>query len=320
MSVLFNSFIIASLFNQSATQQERLKILKPMFSPPVGHTVRIKRSSKVKFSANHLRTKGFIQVNPPQDQCLTITTDPEKPDHRICKSTSIAFELKDIDASGKLSWRVSAGPQDNGTAVSWNTPYRLANVVPLGELDAGMNQNIGIYACKASESTAGRKVELELFTGDKWYVMFPKNDSLVKPHKKTPNLYVRIMTQSKDGKSSTENLSSGESGMPTITQEDIKRKHKLLSLKLSGKYKEAKKKEYEFIIPPWEAYEMNAARFTASGTPLKLNGKCRYKYSDAPRDKNSGAIECYNTDEFDAIYLHMTCSSVFRPRKKPNEK
>lgn len=317
-----NALMLLATFSLSQTQNEKLDYLEDLFSPKLGQLLTISSSQKNKYIQDHLRTKGYIYVNPKPDQCLIITTDPEKLDHRVCKRTKIPFQLKDIDSSGRISWRVSYGEADDGTIVSWQTPYRLANVVPLGELEAenSMNENVGIYACRASESPVGRKVELELFTGEKWYVIFPEKDSLIKEKKANPNLFVRVMTKTKDGKAATENLSSGDSGKPTITKEDIKRKHKLLALKLSGKYKEVKKKEYQFLLAPWDAFEMNSGGFVTSGTPMGLNGTCRYKYSEAPKDKTSGVVECYNGDEFDAVYLHMTCSSVFKPRKKPNEK
>ena len=117
------------------------------------------------------------------------------------------------------------------------------------------------------------------------------------------------MTTNKDGEAEVDDAST-----TTITEEDIKRKHNILAMKLSGKYKEKKKKKYIFLIQPWEAFEMNSGHVMESGGPMGLDGTCRYKFKGAKFDEESGAIECFRSDSYDALFAHMTCSGSLKER------
>lgn len=302
------ALVLNSMFPPNLEESKKVEMLTPFFDPAVGEKVTISRSQVKKNRANPLMAKGYIWVTPPEGSCFIITKNKECPDINVCERKKVYFRLKDIDPGGKLTWRIIQGKKDPGTEVTWHSDYRISNYAPLGEFESGNNQAIPLYSCKASGKGEKRRIVLEFFNGRVWYITFPEVDTIVKKRKEKPNLFVPVMTTAKDGQAVSKDLSTGGKAGQNITKEDIKRKHSVLSLKLSGRYKEKKKETYKFITSPYNSYKMNSSFVYEEGSPPGMNGSCRYRFKNAPGDPESGLIECFNTDTFDAVFTHLPCA------------
>ena len=314
---LASTFILSPLYPDDTPEAKRVEVLSKYFDPQPGKSPAVVETyERVKNKKNPLKAKGYIWVRPPKGHCFIITREMDHMDKAICEPTRLSFDLSDISLSGKIHWLVSQSEADEGTKLTWQTPYRIANYIPLGMFEQAANERHPIYSCEAIRSGTNRKIILTFFDDRKWYIPFPDYDTQVAGKKADKNLFVRVMTTNKDGKPEASDASS-EDEDNRITAEDVKRKHKILAMKLSGKYKEKKKKEYSFLVRPWEAYEMNSAHVMEVGGPLGLNGKCRYKFSGAKFDEHSGVVECFNSDSYDALFAHLTCSSELPIRPKP---
>ncbi|SMF29662.1 hypothetical protein [Pseudobacteriovorax antillogorgiicola] len=312
-------FILTPLFPEDTPEEKRIEILAKYFDPPPGGPLlRVDDVDRVRYRDDPMRTKGYIWVRPPKGHCFIVMRAKDKLDQTICEPKRISFQIRDLTKSGKVAWTIFQSENDGGTTLWWHTPYRIANFIPLGKFDNAENIRSPIYSCEASHEHGQRKIVLTFFDGRKWYIPLPDQDTLVEGKKEEKNLFVRVMTTNKDGEAEAEDASTST----TITQEDVKRKHAILALKLSGKYKEEEKKQYTFLVQPWEAYEMNSGRVMEVGGPLGLNGTCRYRLKGARFDEESGVVECFNTDNYDALYAHMTCSSELPeyPKKPAQEK
>ena len=311
-SLLLGSAVLKAIFPADTPLEQRQKMLRQYFSPVPGVETAVVDPEEIsKPYKEKLKIRGYIWVRPPKGRCLIISREKDTLDNFICKPTPLSFRLWDLDQGGKINWLVYQSQNDPGTKLSWQTPYRIANFIPLGRFEEGANIRSPIRSCKATSQNGQRKVTLEFFDGRTWYIPFPQKDMKIAGRKKDRNLYVRVMTNT-DGKAHPEDVSSGEPS--SITEEDIKRKHKLLALKLSGKYKKEEKKQYSFLIRPWEAYEMNSSHVMESGGPMGLDGTCRYRLKGARFDPSSGVVECFNTDSYDALFTHLSCSSQLQTK------
>ena len=146
-------------------------------------------------------------------------------------------------------------------------------------------KTLPVFSCAAESSSASRKITLQLFDGTKWFVTFPRFDKLLKPKQEDPNLFVKVMTTTKEGTVLTKGFNGkNPEDLPPPTKKELKKKHSRLADKLSGRYKVKKKKGYDFITSPYESFEMNSSHFFMDGGPPGMNGKCRYRFQSAPGD------------------------------------
>ena len=313
------AFQFRPLFDEKSPIEKRLTILKSHFKPNFDELATIDPYDLREKTDDPTSMKGYIHVRPPKGGCFILRKDRDQSDINICEPTYVPFEVSELDQNGRFQWTVFQGPNDPGTALTWQTPYRLANVIRLGNFEKGIDEDIPIASCQAVETAIQRKIILTLMNGKRWAIVFPDKDKLLSRPKKPTNLYVRIMTTGADGIRSTQEFSStdGESDSGDLPGE---KKMSLLALKLSGKYKEFQKKTYYFNIKKHGAYEANSAIFLENDAPMGMNGTCRYKFLGAPNDSESGVIECFNSESYDAIYMHLTCAAKLDPRAKDLDK
>jgi hypothetical protein len=154
--------------------------------------------------------------------------------------------------------------------------------------------------------------------GKTWVILFPEEDHPLKAEAPRPNLYVRILTTTSDGKSLV--VDPNAEGAGDANGQPAKSRHRILALKLSGRYKQAKKKIYNFQLAKRRTFEMDSSRLMENAVPKGMKGRCRYRYQGAPADPDSGVIECFNTDSYDALYVHLTCASALQANPKPGAK
>lgn len=94
--------------------------------------------------------KGYIEITPPKGRCFIIRRHLDQKDTNVCKSEFLSFSVSEIDRSGKINWLIIQGPNDTGTPLSWQTPYRKANIIKLGEFKGGLEYYHYIKSCKAT--------------------------------------------------------------------------------------------------------------------------------------------------------------------------
>lgn len=71
-----------------------------------------------------------------------------------------------------------------------------------------------------------------------------------------------------------------------------------------------------WTIPRRNAFEMPAGRLKTLNDEGPSNGVCRYQYSGAFQDPNSGWVECKDAGLFDAILVHLPCAKRFLELRK----
>lgn len=290
------------LFPDGSTLEQRQAILKPFFSPQPGQMLTVTQRAVTVERRDPLLVKGELWILPPQGICLIVRRDFEQRDRTYCKKTPITWDIFDLDAAGRLHFNVLAENDPETTFVTWPSPYRVANYIPLGATESGDNFNIPIFKCEASDDGNLRKIVLHTMDGRRWYIFLPEFDNPLKADEPLPNLNVKS-----DLKKEEKPPQAGDEKKPAKS---------VLGQLLSGEYKKAKKQEFIFRVNRRNAYEMSSSGFSETATPQGMQGKCRYTYTGAPGDPESGVIECYDTDTFDTIYTNVTCFPKLKPRLK----
>ncbi|MDQ3235409.1 MAG: hypothetical protein M3Q07_26660 [Pseudobdellovibrionaceae bacterium] len=290
-------------FPAGATLEQRQGLLKKYFAPQPGEMLHVTPRAIVVERRDPLLVKGELWINPPKGSCLTVRRDYEQRDRTYCKKTPITWDIFDLDASGRLHFSILLDGEPDPTLLSWPTPYRVANYVPLGAMESGENYNIPIHKCVASDDGTMRKIILHTMDNRRWFIFLPEFDFPLKVSEPLPNLNVKSDVKKEE--------------KPAAPGEEKKPAKSVLAQLLSGDYKKAQKQGFIFRVNRRNAFEMSSSGFSETGSPQGMQGKCRYSFSGAPGDAGSGVIECYDTDTFDTIYTHVTCFSELKPKLKP---
>lgn len=293
------------LFPPNSTLEQRQAVLKKFFSPMPGEMLTVTDRAVAVERRDPLLVKGELWIHPPKGTCLIVRRDFEQKDRTYCKKTPITWDIFDLDASGRLHFNVLLENDPETTWVTWPTPYRVANYVPLGATESGDNYNIPIQKCEAVDDGIMRKIILHTMDNRRWYIFLPEYDEPMKVAEPLPNLHVQSDMKKEE--------------KPAEKTGEKKPAKSVLGQLLSGEYKKAQKQEFIFRVSRRNAYEMSSSGFSETSSPQGMLGKCRYSFSGAPGDPQSGVIECYDTDTFDTIYTHVTCFSEFKPKLKPKK-
>jgi hypothetical protein len=291
------------MYPKGSTMEQRQALLKKYFRPAPGEMLHVTDRAMAVERRDPLLVKGELWIDPPPGQCLTVRRDFEQRDRTYCKKTPLTWDIFELDAVGRLHFNVFIESSPDTTIISWPTPYRVANYIPLGAMETGENYNIPIQKCEAIDEGTHRKIILHTMDHRRWFIFLPEYDQPIKVAEPIPNLHVQSDVKQEE---------------KTETGDKEKKPAKsVLGQLLSGEYKKEKKQEFIFRVSRRNAYEMSSSGFSETGSPQGMQGKCRYSFSGAPGDPASGVIECYDTDTFDTIYTHVTCFSQFKPKLKP---
>ncbi len=313
-----------ALITAEMSRSQREERLAPLFEPRPGKMLEIPRKELADTSQDPLFLKGEIWVKPPKGTCLRIRKDLDKPDLKICRPQPITWHMHEIDPAGKIQRLIIAGNPDEGTLLTWSTPYRMANFVEQGKKESGEDQDIPIMSCDAQQveetirgkSMLERSIILTLAKGRRWRIDFPPQDTMLPPPKKPePVLEPKVAAQGEakheekpadDGHSApAEKAAEKPAEKPAETPPEKSRLAKLLS----GEKVDEEKVAYYFRVAGKEVFEMPSSFFREGDSPGGLPGKCRYKFKGAAYDPDSGVIECYETHSMDAVYVHVPCMS-----------
>ncbi len=311
------------LFAGETPTMQRQAQLGAYFDPPPGQPLEISKKAIARQAGKSPQLlSGQIMVKPPKGQCLRIRRDLDEPDKKICKPEPISWKLHELDNAGRLQRLVISGSPDEGTLLSWPTPYRIANFVPFGEKDKGEDQDIAVLSCERREQredvkgrqTIERSIVLSLADGRRWMIELPAFDT------KLPRPKVKIKKEEAPPKADphAEKPAEEHAEKPADPHGPAPKEEKSpLAKILSGEKLVEAKPPYYFRITGENVYEMPSTFFHESDAPSGFKGKCRYLYKGAPYDHDSGVIECYDTSSMDAVYVHLTCTGPWEPRIDP---
>ncbi len=294
-------------FNGHIPISMRLKILKPMFSPAFDTQVELSREEVQQFREKKSGdVYGYIKVSPPKGYCLIVTRRIEEADDTVCKPTSLAFGLKDLDKKGEFSWKIKTGPDDFGTVIRWRTPYRMARLVDLNMPWPGPVLSRVVTECEPTRSSEGvRKVYVHFLNGDVFSIGFPEKDELIPQPEDIPNLYVQ---QSMDA--GYFDSKDGAELKKDKKKEGAKGEHEAKPAKTN----ENKKPEgINWQISPRLANTMSSSFFMGADSlpPLK-GGECRYRYEDD--EASGGLVECHKVSNYKWVFIPLICLSELKPK------
>jgi hypothetical protein len=188
------SFLSGSLLPPNLPENEAIKLLAPYFSPALGTQIHVDQFEvqNIKKDQDPMALRGFIEVDPPKGRCFIIQKHHDLPDVTVCKKEVLSFQMRELDVAGQLHWRVFTGKDDYGTDVSWKSPHRLAQFIPIGQFKTMLGKYVPVLSCEPLRREGRRSVLLTLMTGEPWLVHFPDNDKLTKQPDDTPNLFIRV--------------------------------------------------------------------------------------------------------------------------------
>ena len=283
MSFVPGLLVATAMFSGEVPASERIRKLSSYFVPPPG-TELVLSERDVRDYAGRVDPqlmRGFLTVNPPSGRCFTVRRPADTPDLTICKSTQVSFLLTDLDRLSRLRWEVLTGEGDFGTELIWKTPYRAAVLTPVGADQAATHYKF-IKDCRAFNSSAGRRIEVALLSGETWAIDFPDKDELPGSAINAPDPVV------------AKDVEAVKNQEPPNRFED----RKVWAISWHGSHK------------------MNSSAFQPKGSvaPGINKGECRYTYQGTAEDPDTGRIECHRTDGYSMVYLPLTCLRRLKPK------
>jgi hypothetical protein len=284
-----------SLITDRTTEAERYRILAPYVYPSPGSITEIDVLTNINSGEKDpFFWSGSVEFRPPKGVCFTVTRTLETPDEVICKRRSLKFTVKQLNPQGRLLWRIKTGPDDFGNEYYWQTPHRIAQVIKNGERAPVM---VPLDRCVAHRDAHTRRVILTTMAGEKWTINLPAVDKIAGTTEEAPNLY--IANQPKSGgidASSAVGKEEGAKGYDPLKD-----------------YEEPKPDDpvtKHWVISRRNSYVMESSNFKITDSPPGMHGECRYRFRGAIDDKDSGWMECHETDRYDVVLMPITCLSV----------
>lgn len=350
---------------------DRVAALSPYFNPPPGEKAVLDSPETQAIIAGEKispeRLRGFLKVNPPKGRCIKVAiqspdSDPQsrQPHSKICKPGEVAFRLGDMDEFGEITAIATTGPDDQGTRLTWTTPYRVAFVIPNGIKLPAESTPVHIRSCTATKSAEmGRRVFVELFSGERWFIRFPATD-MPADHGPDINLdtgdvpivkggfgYREIKRRSKvraarEAARLEADIKAGKVKPPAKQAAGNKDKaDKADDGHGGGEKKKPEKKakatptptpepskepftaaDFSWKISRFNAFRMSSGNFMPDGAvPPGMIGECRYTYETSSAEfPEGGLIECHGADRYAYLYLPLTCISGRPDFLVPREK
>lgn len=295
---LLTGVVVAkALFPASTPEAERQQHLRNFFQPAIGSTAHMDTKELHNPSGKDpLTFRGYIRVSPPSGACWIIQRQEDEADQRLCRATTLSFSMKDLDVQGQLHWLVKTGDGDFGTPITWPTPYRLAQIVPVDRFKDHADYFTPTLDCQSNATE--KSVAVTLMNGQRYLIQFPTREEYVpKQPEPFPNLFMR-----KSEKELALEEGGGHAGIP-----------KTAEVKAEANWWN----EYKWTLPVRQSFTMPAGQVTSSSFPPSPKGTCRYRYQDAPGDAKSGLLECLQGDTFDVLILPLTCGSSIKANPLP---
>lgn len=288
---------------------KRLELLNPYISPKPGTNLEVDKSliaGPAVTTKNPEHLYGWIKISPPKGQCFIVTTEQSRPDHTICKPTSLKWHLRDLDQQrGTISWSIKTSAGDFGTPLVWQTPYVIAKVLPSSsQFNTESSKPEFFKSCTASlgrEDGSPRKITLTKFNNQKWIVRFPEKDTPIAPKEEVAAAAPAEPKKENSGHDDGHGEKKEEAAHGDGSGEKTEAAKSPIEL--------PKKDEPE----PWtmntgRGFEMNVGNFISDvAMPPGKKGTCRYVYDYPPGDFSRGRIECHHTDQYLYVYMIVPC-------------
>ena len=201
-NLIFSMYCMGFSWNPEASLSQKQIQLSPYFSPPIGEKIELVEAEKQEITMQTLeQSHGEILVSPPQGTCFTIRLSTTLPDRHICKPTVVPFRFLDLTKDGHIQWTVFLNSHDNGTPISWQTPYVIGyailedkNFVKQQASDKHI-QTVALDACIDKTTIKKRAISFRLLgLKEKWNVSFPEKDKPLPQNGVGPNLAFRTLT------------------------------------------------------------------------------------------------------------------------------
>jgi hypothetical protein len=326
--IIFATLLSTALFGLNTPEAERQETLKSFFNPPPNTFAKVSADDLKDANRSELKKmRGFITVSPPKHTCFVITRDQKTPGDYICKKTSLAFDLTDIDRHGNLTWEVKTSADDIGTKVRWHTPYRTIIAIPRDRNEPVVTKEktpedfwqsappkyLMIESCNDISNENSRRIELKLFNGESWRFYFPFKHRLLPQPEEISNLEIanssakRSLSDAAKDKKQEPPKEAGHSEAPA-------------EKKVEAVVKDEKPNNYEdrksWTISLRNSYEMSSENFHANNTNISGDrGRCRYNFLGPEEDPQTGRIECQNTSEYHMLLIPTTCLGAVKGDK-----
>ena len=327
--ILITTLLTSSLFGLNTTEAERQKTLELYFSPAPNSTAQISAEDLRKTNRkNYRKMRGFVTVTPPKGSCFVVTRNQSLPSDYICKRTPLAFNLSDIDRHGKLTWEVKTSPDDIGTILRWQTPYRTIIAIPrdrkapitTGEKkpedfwQSEPPKYIPIESCNDLSNENSRRIELKLFSGESWRFYFPFKHRLLPQPEEISNLEIA-------NSSAKRSLSdAAKEKKPEPAKEPEKHGDDGAEKKEAAPVKDERPNNYDdrkvWTVSLRNSFEMSSENFHSNNTNTSGDrGRCRYNFSGPDEDPTTGRIECQDTAEYHMLLIPVTCIAAVKGNK-----
>lgn len=304
----------AVLIPTDAPLGQRIQILSKFFTPAPGGTIEIlptqaRDHGTVKKDTGKLF--GEIRVSPPKGSCFTITTDIQKRDIEVCKSSTLKWRLEDLDVqTGQLKWKVKTSIEDFGSEISWQTPYTIARTLPLTANFYQANSTpVFIKSCTPTLGRSDgsmRRLTFGLFNGKQWIMKFPHKDLPIPPLPPPKSNILEKLAAGAKG----EVKDSGHGEPPASAAETGHGQ----DVKAAPPPAEPEPEAEQWTINTRRGFEMSVENFITDGSmPPGKTGKCRYVYDYIPGDNRIGRIECHHGDQFLYFYAFLRCMGPIIP-------
>jgi hypothetical protein len=327
--ILSATLLTSALFGLNTPEAKRQETLRSFFNPPPNAMVHISSDNFKKSKESNLKKmRGFITVSPPKGSCFVVTRNQTVPGDYICKQTSLAFDLTDIDRHGKLAWEIKTSPNDLGTVVRWQTPYRTIIAIPKMRNEPIVTKEkkpedfwqseppkyLMIESCNDISNEYSRRIELKLFTGESWRFYFPFKHRLLPQPDDISNLEIANAPSKRSVSEPAKNdtpeppKDSGHAEAPEEKKVEVVAKDKK-----PDNYEDRK----VWTISLRNSYEMSSENFHADNTNVSGDrGRCRYNFSGPEEDPKTGRIECQNTAEYHMLLIPATCIEAVKGDKE----
>lgn len=302
----------ATLLKGDLPLAERVAKLAPFFSPKPGQVLELdpteRRDLGTRIKPGKLR--GQITVSPPKGVCFTIQRLDSESDDVVCKRQVLTFSYDHLDKNGRLNWKVGTGEGDFGTALSWQSPYRVAIVTPFDKELSDPPEYRYIDRCEAVKDDNGRRIVLGLASGERWVIRFPAKDELLPQPDPPPNLFMTTAQGRISVKDAAQNKKAEGSGHGSEPPKEGEPPAE--GAPPAPPPPPAPPNELEdrgvWSIPLRNSYQMASSNFQPFGSVAPGGrGSCRYNFDGPEEDPTTGRIECHDVDGFKAVFVPLTC-------------
>jgi hypothetical protein len=286
----------ADLIDGRTSESERLAALSSYISPNPGTEITLDQRELSNYGVSRpWAIRGFIKISPPKGSCWTVTRDLDLSDSYVCKQTTLTWKASDLGDRGQLKWLIKTGPKDPGHYYTWNSPYRVAQVIYPGERKAELYTPFLTTGCLVKPTTRDYQIHIALASGKHWQVNFPRTfvptDTNVP---REPNLFI----QRDIGPVGIEKGAEIGKRAVSTTATDVWR------ARLKAGNKESVKKYW--TVPRRHSFHMPSERFISLDLPPGGKGSCRYRAA-REMESDTAFLECHDTAEFEVVYLPIPC-------------